>query len=155
MLACLKSIENFYKVSAADLRFWSCSDLNDMMTSSIRNIFPLLALCEGNSPVSGEIPSHRPVTRTGSFDVFFFYLRLNTRLSKQSRRQWLETPSRSLWRQYSEIIQYQNHSLSNGHQAICLIKYNFRNYCNWWTLFHTVFVTTNTTFILQLQRVIY
>ena len=28
----------------------------------------------------------------------FFYLRLNKRLSKQSRRLWFETPSRSLWR---------------------------------------------------------
>ena len=40
----------------------------------------LLALCAGNSPVSGEFPSQRPVTR--SFDVFF-YLRPNKRLSKQ------------------------------------------------------------------------
>ena len=29
----------------------------------------LLALCEGNSPVTGESPSQRPVTQ--SFDVFF------------------------------------------------------------------------------------
>ena len=41
----------------------------------------LLALCAGNSPVTGEFPSQRPVTR--SFDVFFD-LRLNKR-SKQSR----------------------------------------------------------------------
>ena len=51
--------------------------------------------CAGNSPVTGEFPSQRPVTRT--FDVFFD-LRLNKRLSKQSRRRWFETPSRSLWR---------------------------------------------------------
>ena len=44
--------------------------------------FPvLLALCAGNSPVTGEFPSQRPVTR--SFDVFFD-LRLNECLSKQS-----------------------------------------------------------------------
>ena len=43
----------------------------------------LLALCAGNSPVAGEFPSQRPVTR--SFGVFFD-LRLNKRLSKQSRR---------------------------------------------------------------------
>ena len=42
----------------------------------------LLALCAGNSPVPGEFPAQRPVTR--SFDVFFD-LRLNKRLSKQSR----------------------------------------------------------------------
>ena len=41
----------------------------------------LLAVCEGNSPVPGEFPTQRPVTRI--FDVFFD-LRLNKRLSKQS-----------------------------------------------------------------------
>ena len=40
----------------------------------------LLAICEGNSPVTGEFPSQRPVMR--SFDIFFD---LNKRLSKQSR----------------------------------------------------------------------
>ena len=40
----------------------------------------LLALCAGNSPVTGEFPTQRPVTR--SIDVFFD-LRLNKRLSKQ------------------------------------------------------------------------
>ena len=40
-----------------------------MMTSSNGNISALLALCEGNSPVTGEFPAQRPVTR--SFDVFF------------------------------------------------------------------------------------
>ena len=55
----------------------------------------LLALSEGNSPVPGEFPLHRPVT--WSFDVFFDQ-HLNKRLSKHSRRLWFETPSRSLWR---------------------------------------------------------
>ena len=55
----------------------------------------LLAHCEGNPPVSGGFPSQRPVTR--SFDVFSD-LRLNKRLSKQSRHRWFETPLRSLWR---------------------------------------------------------
>ena len=55
----------------------------------------LLAICAGNSPVTGEFPSQRPVTR--SFDVFFD-LRLNKQLSKQSSGWWFETPSRSLWR---------------------------------------------------------
>ena len=39
----------------------------------------LLALCVGNSPVTGEFPAQRPVTR--SFDVFFD-LHLNKWLSK-------------------------------------------------------------------------
>ena len=55
----------------------------------------LLGLCVGNSPVTGEFSSQRPVTR--SFDVFF-YLCLNTQLSKQSWGWWFETPSRPLWR---------------------------------------------------------
>ena len=63
----------------------------------------LLALCEGNLPVTGGFPSQRPVTR--SFDVFFDQ-RLNIWLSKQSRRWWFETPSRSLWRHHNEIPTY-------------------------------------------------
>ena len=55
----------------------------------------LLALCEGISPVTGEFPSQRPVTR--SFDVFFD-LRMNKRLSKQPRGRGFDTPSRPLWR---------------------------------------------------------
>ena len=55
----------------------------------------LLAICAGNSPVSGDFPAQRPVAR--SFDVFF-YLRLNKRLNKQSWVLWFETPSRPLWR---------------------------------------------------------
>ena len=56
----------------------------------------LLALCEGNPPITGGFPSQRPVTL--DFDVIFD-LRLNKRLGKQSRRRWFETPpSRSLWR---------------------------------------------------------
>ena len=57
----------------------------------------LLALCEGNSPITGEFSSQRPVTR--SFDVFF-NLCLSKQLSKQSGRRWFETPSCSLWRHF-------------------------------------------------------
>ena len=55
----------------------------------------LLAFCAGNSPVPGEFPPQRPVTR--SFDVFLD-LCLNKPLSKQSGRWWFETPSRLLRR---------------------------------------------------------
>ena len=41
----------------------------------------LLAICAGNSPVPGEFPTQRPVTRI--FDAYFD-LRLNKRLCKQS-----------------------------------------------------------------------
>ena len=60
----------------------------------------LLALCAGNSPVTGEFSSQRSVTQ--SFDVYFD-LRQNTKLDKQSRRRWFETPSRSLWRNYNDL----------------------------------------------------
>ena len=53
----------------------------------------LLVLCVGNSPVIGEFPSQRPVTR-GVY--VFFDLCLNKRLGKQSRGWWFETPSCSL-----------------------------------------------------------
>ena len=54
----------------------------------------LLVFCEENPPVTSGYPSQRQVTR--SFDVFFD-LRLDKRLSKQSKRRWFETPPRSLW----------------------------------------------------------
>ena len=75
-----------------------------MMTSSNETFSELLALCAGNSPVTGEFPSQRPVTR--SFDVFFD-LRLNKRLSKQSWGWWLETPSPPLWR-HRNVVQYHH-----------------------------------------------
>ena len=56
----------------------------------------LLAICAGNSPVHGEFPTQRPVTR--GFDIFFD-LSLNKRLSKRSRGWWFETLSCPLWRQ--------------------------------------------------------
>ena len=60
----------------------------------------LLALCEGNLPVTGGFPSRRPVARR--FDVFFD-LSLNKRLRKYSRRRWFVTPPRSLWRHPNEF----------------------------------------------------
>ena len=61
----------------------------------MKTISALLAFCAGISPVTGEFPTQRPVTR--SFDVFFD-LRLNKRLSKLSWGWWFETPSNSFWR---------------------------------------------------------
>ena len=63
----------------------------------------LLAICAGNSPLTGEFPAQRPVTR--SFDVFFD-LRPNKRLSKQSWGWWFETPSCPLWRHCKEEMCY-------------------------------------------------
>ena len=73
----------------------------------------LLALCGGNSPVTGEFPAQRPLMR--SFDVFFD-LRPSKRLCKQSGGWWFETPSRSLWRNCNDVFelrwkQYRNNLL--------------------------------------------
>ena len=61
----------------------------------IEAFFALLALCEGNPPVTVGFPAQSPVTR--GFNVFFAMC-LNKWLGKQSRRRWFETPSRPLWR---------------------------------------------------------
>ena len=71
-----------------------------MMTSSNGKIAALLAICAENSPVSGEFPAQRPVTR--SFDVLFD-LCLNKRLRKQSWGWWFETLSHPLWRHCNEM----------------------------------------------------
>ena len=66
-----------------------------MMTSSNGNIFRVTGHMCGNSPVPGEFPAQRQVTR--SFDAFVD-LRPNKRLSKQSWGWLFKTPSRPLWR---------------------------------------------------------
>ena len=68
----------------------------------------LLAIRAGNSPVNGEFPAQRPVSR--SFGVIFD-LRLKEWLSKQSWGWWFETPVRPLWR-HDNAIRY-----STGAQA--------------------------------------
>ena len=73
---------------------------NTWWRNQMETFSALLDICAGNSPVPGEFPSQRPMTR--SFDVIFD-LRLNKRLSKQSWGWWFETLSRPLWRHRYEI----------------------------------------------------
>ena len=61
----------------------------------------LLAICATNSPLTGEFPAQRPVTRR--FDVFFD-LCLNEGVSKQSWGWWIETSSRPLWRHINTYL---------------------------------------------------
>ena len=63
--------------------------------------FALLAICAGNSTVTGEFPTQRPVM--WSFDVFF-HLRLTKRLSKQWWGWWFETPLCPSWRHCNEEL---------------------------------------------------
>ena len=83
-----------------------------------------LAIYAGNSPVTGEFPAQRLVTR--SFDVFFD-LRLNERLSNQSWGWWFETPWRPLWRHNNTISLFWPHytdfswHLGNRYVYLCLL----------------------------------
>ena len=63
----------------------------------------LLDIGVGNSPITGEFPAQRPLTR--SFDVFFD-LPLNRWLSKQSWVWWFETLSRPLWRHCNDLFYF-------------------------------------------------
>ena len=68
----------------------------------------LLALSEGTPPVTGGLPSQRPVTWISDL---FFDLHLNRRLGKQSRHRWFEKPWHSLWRHYNGF--HQQHLQQN------------------------------------------
>ena len=75
---------------------WRCESVNYVHDDVIKwNHFPRYWPFVENSPVAGELPAQRPVTR--SFDIFFD-LRLNKRLSKQSWGWWFETLSLPVWR---------------------------------------------------------
>ena len=67
----------------------------------METICAFLALRAGDSPVTGEFPAQRPVTR--SFDVFF-HLHPNKRLSKPSWGWRFETQWRSLWRHCNGFV---------------------------------------------------
>ena len=85
--------------SALNAGFWLTAhleiDFSAWWRQQMETFSTLLAICAGNSPVPGEFPTQRPVTR--SFDVYFD-LRPNKRLCKQSWGWWFETLSWSLWR---------------------------------------------------------
>ena len=97
-------VSSRYNPSDSNPNNRNCSKVyHFMMASSNGNIAALLALCHRLIPQQG--------TMTRSFDVFF-YLRLNKRLSKQSRRQWFDMQSRSLWRHCNVIRRYRKYQLS-------------------------------------------
>ena len=84
-------------IMPADLSTWPHDDVTN------GNIFSV------TGPLRGESTGHQwiPLAKASDAELWsFFDLRLNKRLSKQSRRRWFETPSRWLWR----------HSNALGHQ---------------------------------------
>ena len=85
-------------VNSIHTRIVSCTWWRHQMDT----FYALLTICAGNSPVPGEFPTQRPVTR--SFDVFFD-LRPNRWLSKQWWDWWFETPSSPLWRHRNDLFE--------------------------------------------------
>ena len=70
--------------------------------------------------VRGIFTGHRWILLTKARDAqlwCFFDLRLNKRLSKQSRRRWFETPLPSLWRLSNDILLGRSHG-----RLICIRK---------------------------------
>ena len=74
---------------------WNGLRWNGIMTSLNGTFSELIAICAGNSPVTGEFPTQRLMTRSY---VVFFDMRLNKGLSKQSWSWWFDSPSHPLWR---------------------------------------------------------
>ena len=83
--------------ATAHPRFVVAVDHNAWWRHQMETFSALLALCEGNSPVTGEFPSQRLATR--NFGV------------------WFETPSGSLWRHCSEPRQFA-YSWNEGNQPL-------------------------------------
>ena len=78
----------------------------------------LMAICDGNSPVPGEL---RPVMRI--FDVCFD-LRLNKSLNKHSWGWWFETLSRPLWRHRNEALKYNQKKTIDTHMNMFYVGYH-------------------------------
>ena len=103
VLSCRDNAQNCDLVIGNGIRenYFHKTDSSSWWRHQMETFSALLALCEENPSVTGEFPAQRPVTQ--NFDVFFD-LRLKKRLSKQSRRRWLETPPCSLWRHCNLVI---------------------------------------------------
>ena len=89
------------------------------MTLSNGNIFRV------TGPLCGEFTGDRWIPRTKASDAelwCFFDLRLNKRLSKESRRQWFETPPRSLWRHCNDNMLGHYNLLGRQYFAFCWRK---------------------------------
>ena len=93
-----------------------------MVTSSKETFSSPLALCSGNSPVSGEFPEQRPVTR--NFYVFFD-LCLNKQLSKQSWGLWFGMLWRSLWRHCNVQTYSACHPVHKNSES-CICRHSLR-----------------------------
>ena len=105
--------------------YWGC--LTFRSWSRHGNISVLLALCEGNPPVTGGFPSERPVTRR--FDDFFD-LRLNKRLSRQPKHRWFETQSHSLWRISASLALWDRTALRKASNTWSVFMFCLHHACH-------------------------
>ena len=98
----LHSIRNEAKpsINSQNINCVMHTGINPWWRHQMETFSALLAICAGNSPVTGEFPTQRPVTR--GFD-FYFDLRPNERLNKQSWGWWFETLSSPLWRHRNDF----------------------------------------------------
>ena len=91
--------------------------------------FPvLLALCMGNSPVTGEFLSQRPVMLR--FDV----QHMNKQLNKQPGCWWFEMPSCSLWHHCNDLLAHQYQAQRWLKSYICFLCSFFgcQQFQLWW-----------------------
>ena len=101
-----------------------------MMTSSNGNIFRV------TGPFWGESTGHRWIPLTNASDAeLWCCLRLNKRLSKQSRRRWFETPSRSSWHHCNDLISVKHQLHMKYHIHIWRLLSQFRINAMWKVLF--------------------
>ena len=118
------------RIASKSLRF--------MMTSSNGNIFRVTGhLC-------GEFTGSRwiPHTKASDAELWFFYLRLNKRLSKQSWGWWFETLSCPLWRHCNVLKKYWlSHCPSDYSECVCLSA-SYGLYAGWCPVLETVFRIT-------------
>ena len=103
----------------------------------------LLAICVGNSPVPGEFPAQRPVTR--SFDAFFD-LHPNKRLSEQMWGWWFETLSHSLWRHCNDTPTVSHTTTYRG-------EGNYKNSLHS-IIFHFYIMTTNFRWYNNISQIL-
>ena len=101
----------------------------------------LLAISLGNSPLTGEFPAQRPVTR--SFDVFFD-LHLKKRLSEQWWGWWFETPSRPLWRNCNGLEQTKAAWPVSFSRSTFMLTFALARQCR-------IFCMLDTTCVLQIS----
>ena len=105
----------------------------------------LLALCAGNSPVTGEFPSQRPVTR--SFDVF-----LHLHLNKLLRNNWDAGDFRCHHAHYYIIVIVYCCAVTQGHSGDLPSKIIPDNFFNFFNVIDVVIRIMNIT---SLHKLIY